>query len=371
AFGRDVWLAHGEIFALFFGLFSRLAPIEATGGRLYARSLGSGFFDKAGVSTSNMAFILLILASVLYDGLIGTLEWADFEGMLQDAAPGLGDMAPIVIKSLGLVAFWLLFLGAYLGVSALMSLATSGECAPLVLARDFALTLVPIAIGYHVAHYLVYLLVQGQYIIPLASDPFGFGWDLLGTAGYRVDIALAGARFTWYLALAAIVLGHVPAVYFAHRQASGMFAAPATALRAQIPLTVLMVVYTFIGLSITAEPIVESRTSAQPTEVTSDVAVPADALLPEAQTGRLQPVGAGKTAKLRLTYQTLGSAFQDGTKTSAADVLYAFAFAYRWGARSEGEDQQYDPFVAAATALMREHLVALRVTGVDTASKSF
>jgi len=239
------------------------------------------------------------------------------------------------------------------------------------LARDFALTLVPIAIGYHVAHYLVYLLIQGQYIIPLASDPFGYGWDLLGTAGYRIDIALAGARFTWYLALAAIVMGHVTAVYLAHLNASGMFAAPGTVLRSQAPLTVLMVVYTFIGLSITAEPIVENRTSAQPTEVTSYIAVPANALLPQAQTGRLQPVGAGKTAKLRLTYQTLGSAFQDGTKTSAADMLYAFAFAYRWGVRVDAEDQQYDPFVAAATAFMREHLVALRVTGVDTASKSF
>ena len=84
------------------------------------------------------------------------------------------------------------------------------------MARNFALTLVPIAIGYHVAHYLVFLLVQGQYIIPLLSDPFGRGWDLFGTAGYRVDIAVAGARFAWYTAVAAIITGHVFAVYLAH-----------------------------------------------------------------------------------------------------------------------------------------------------------
>jgi hypothetical protein len=94
-------------------------------------------------------------------------------------------------------------------------------------------------------------------------------------------------------------------------------------------------------------------------------------VLPAPHTGRLQPVGRGKSAKLRLTYQMLGSAFQDGTKTSPADVLYAFAFAYRWGVREDAEDRQHDPFVAAATALLREHLVALRVTGVDSASKSF
>src|SRR4030095_12757951 len=87
----------------------------------------------------------------------------------------------------GLVGFWLLFLGAYLAICAIM--ATLMARSPVELARSFALTLVPIAIGYHVAHYLVFLLIQGQYIVPLASDPFGKGWNLFGTSGYRVDIA--------------------------------------------------------------------------------------------------------------------------------------------------------------------------------------
>src|SRR6185295_5273903 len=105
------------------------------------------------------------------------------------------------------------FLGAYLGICAVMSRVATGRPRPLVIARSFALTLVPIAIGYHVAHYLVFLLVQGQYIIPLLSDPFGYGWNLVGTAGYRVDIALVDARVAWYAAAAAIVAGHVTAVY--------------------------------------------------------------------------------------------------------------------------------------------------------------
>ena len=100
-----------------------------------------------------------------------------------------------------------------------MSRVAAGRPSALEVARSFALTLVPIAIGYHVAHYLVFLLVQGQYIIPLLSDPFGRGWNLFGTAGYRVDIALAGARFAWYTAVGAIVTGHVLAVYLAHVRA--------------------------------------------------------------------------------------------------------------------------------------------------------
>ena len=133
----------------------------------------------------------------------------------------------MLIKSVGLVAFWLLFLGAYLGICAVMSRVASGRPRPLEVARSFALTLVPIAIGYHVAHYLVFLLVQGQYIVPLLSDPFGRGWNLFGTAGYRVDIALAGARFAWYAAVVAIVTGHVAAVYLAHVRAMATSRRPA------------------------------------------------------------------------------------------------------------------------------------------------
>ena len=109
----------------------------------------------------------------------------------------------------GPVGFWLVFFGAYVGVSALMSAVTGGVCRRSHVARSFAFTLVPIAIGYHLAHYLTFLLIQGQYIIPLASDPFGFGWNLFGTAGYRVDIAIVGARFAWYAAVTAILLGHI------------------------------------------------------------------------------------------------------------------------------------------------------------------
>ena len=122
---------------------------------------------------------------------------ADHAGMGRSRAaliglmPGLGEPGSVVVRTVGLVAFWVVFLAAYLAVSAIMSVA-AGRRSPRDMAQSFALTLVPIAIGYHLAHYLVFLLIQGQYIMPLASDPFGCGWDLFGTAGYRVDIAIVG-----------------------------------------------------------------------------------------------------------------------------------------------------------------------------------
>src|SRR5262249_28861734 len=159
---------------------------------------------------------------------------------------------------------------------------------------SFAFTLVPIAIGYHFAHYFTFLLVQGQYIIPLASDPFGFGWNLFGTAGYRVDIAIVDARFSWLTAVMAILIGHIAAFYLALVRAVQVLDTRRMAWRSQVPLPALMVVYTFVSLSILAEPIVERRAPAQP--MAAEIDVPEDALLPEPGSGRLRPVGAGKIA---------------------------------------------------------------------------
>jgi hypothetical protein len=370
-FGRDAWLEHGEIFTVVFGLFSRFAPTEfrARPPRLLVRPFGSGLIDGKPVSPSLMACVLLLLATVLYDGFSATPAWSELQQAFSATFSGLGANTAILIRTAGLIAFWLVFLGIYAGVCAVMRVVT-GRGSALDIAGNFALTLIPIAIGYHVAHYLVFLLVQGQYIIPLVSDPFGFGWNLLGTAGYRVDIGIVGARFAWYAAVTAIVLGHVVAVYLGHVRALETFATPGVALRSQVPLTALMVVYTFTGLSIVAGPIVEQRAAEPTASASRTVDVPVDAVLPEPGSGVLRPIGPDKVASLKLTYRVLGSAFHDGTRLNAADLLYAYMFAYCWGARVDGNDR-YDPVVEAATARLRRHLVGLRFVGVDAGTKSF
>ena len=403
-FGRETWLRHGELFTVFFGLVARFAPTEvrvrnpaicdqcevdcrheavecigccdgfrqadARSREWALRPFGAGLLVSTPASVSMVAFVLLVLSTVLYDGFLATPEWTDLERALTELAPGPDWLRPIAVRTVGLAAFWALFLGAYVAVGAVMTFAGRRQLSSPNMARNFAFTLVPIAIGYHLAHYLVFLLIQGQYIIPLASDPFGFGWDLFGTASYRVDIAFVGARFAWYAAVTAIVVGHIAAVYLAHAKAIALFAARGAALRAEVPLTALMVVYTFISLSILAEPIVERRAPVQPT-TSAAVAIPQDAVLPEPAAGRLLPVGAEKFAQVKLTYRVLGSAFHDGTRTAPADLLYAYMFAYRWGVRGEAPEAHYDPAIDAATAPMRRRLAAVRVIGSDTASKSF
>jgi hypothetical protein len=373
-FGRDTWLRNGEVFSVVFGTYARFAPTQAAAGpppQLMLRPFGAGLLDDQPASLSMTAFVLLLLSTVLFDGLLNTPEWTSLENAIAAVFGDSNEFGRIAIRTAGLVTFWLLFLGAYVMVSFFMSAAAEGRRSPREIAQSFALTLIPIAIGYHLAHYLVFLLVQGQYIVPLISDPFGWGWDLFGTAGYRVDIAIVGARFAWYAAVAAVLAGHVVAVYLAHAMALRSFKPRRTALRSQVPLTALMVVYTFVSLSILAEPIVERREPAPPVSAAvADIPIPTDAMLPEPGSGRLQPVGPGKFAKVKLTYRVLGSAFHDGTRTSVADLLYAYVFAYRWGARNNAGDERYDPYVDSATAAMRHGLAGFRTLGSDATSRS-
>ncbi len=113
--------------------------------------------------------------------------------------------------------------------------------------------------AYHVAHNLGYLLLRGQELIPLLSDPLGRDWDLFGTAGWSPNLTLVGARFEWYAAVGAVVAGHVIAIWLAHRLMLQRVPAPRQAVAASLPLTVLMVGYTALSLWVIADPLVRFR----------------------------------------------------------------------------------------------------------------
>jgi hypothetical protein len=290
-FGRGIWLRHGDPFAAAFATFAHFAPLEVRvldrtvcracaagcqddtacldcgdcftsaprGARaLNVRPYGAGLIDTTDVSISNVAFVMLLLATVTFDGFMATPAWAALENALYAAFTPLGGARLTLIATLGLIAFPAVFVLVYAVFAVAMSRATEGELSPGVVARTFVLSLVPIAIAYHLAHYLSYFLIQGQFVFRLASDPLGLGWNLFGTARYRPDIGVVGARFVWYTSVIAIVLGHVVAVYVAHVVALRALSTRRAAIRSQFPMLVLMIGYTIVSLWIIAQPIVES-----------------------------------------------------------------------------------------------------------------
>jgi Kef-type K+ transport system membrane component KefB len=88
------------------------------------------------------------------------------------------------------------------------------------------------------------------------SDPFGFGWNLFGTAGYKVDLGAVSPYVFWYGAVILIVTGHVIAVVLAHVAALRLFGSARAAAASQVPMVALMVAYTMLSLWILAQPVV-------------------------------------------------------------------------------------------------------------------
>jgi hypothetical protein len=108
---------------------------------------------------------------------------------------------------------------------------------------------------------------------------------------------------------------------------------------------------------------IANRVSVSPGSASGVVTIPRDAVRPEAGTGLLRHVGAGRAAQQRLRYSAVTSAFHDGTTTSVADILYPYIFAFRWGTA--------DPAIAGSTALMREWLAGFKVIGVKKQTRNF
>lgn len=221
------------------------------------RPLGVGLIDTENVSQSLSVFVVVMLSTVTFDGVMATPVWQRIEGALYTALPVLGESRLAIINTAGLLAFCVIFIAVYRLFATLVARASGNRMTPDAAGRAFVLTLVPIAIAYLVAHYLSYFLIQGQLLIRLASDPFGFGWNIFFTAQFRPDIGIVGARFMWYTSLVAIVLGHVAAVALAHIVALRRIEDRRLAMRSQIPMLVLMIAYTMVSLWIIAQPIVE------------------------------------------------------------------------------------------------------------------
>src|SRR4029453_8665443 len=113
---------------------------------------------------------------------------------------------------------------------------------------QFVLSLVPIALVYAVAHYFSLFVIQGQYMAPPISDPFGKGWDLFGTANVIPNIAVLTPNTIWYVQVGSLVAGHVAGLAVAHDRALSTFRPLHVAVRSQYPMLALMVLYTVAGL---------------------------------------------------------------------------------------------------------------------------
>ena len=124
--------------------------------------------------------------------------------------------------------------------------------------RRLAVSVLPIALGYHFAHYLTAFMVNIQYAVAAASDPFHSGADYLGLGNFYVTTGFFNTwdsvRVIWLSQCFAVVAGHVVAVITAHEIAKRVFGTGRQAILSQLPVSGFMILYTLLSLWLLASP---------------------------------------------------------------------------------------------------------------------
>src|ERR1044072_3506570 len=150
--------------------------------------------------------------------------------------------------TIGLVVIVMVVAGLYqLGVRG-MRRASDIDMTAEELGARFVHSLVPIALAYVVAHYFSLLVVQGQAMFYLVSDPLGTGANIFGTAEGTIDSPLCSATTIWSVQVAALVVGHVAGLILAHDRALVTFKDGRTATRSQYWMLAVMIAFTSLGL---------------------------------------------------------------------------------------------------------------------------
>jgi hypothetical protein len=262
----NAWFRTADPLARIFSLISRVAPVTAaSGGRLRLRPFGEGLVGTAPSLPGEVALVAGLIAIVMFDGISETPWWAavlDFISESRSLRPMLlalreqGVDLLQAVETLGLIATVIAFIGLYWLLAIAMRFCSGTTVSTRAVGTTLAPSLLPIAVAYHLSHYLSYLLLAGQLAAPAVSDPFGLGWDLLGVGRRPIDIGVIGAEQVWWVAVAALVAGHSLSVVIAHRQALILFGAALPAARSQAPMLVAMVSLTMLSLWILAQPVI-------------------------------------------------------------------------------------------------------------------
>ena len=234
-YGRDPWRQRAETFSVWFGVLGRLAPFALSGppeeGGVVRRPIATGLITSRW-PRETVVMVALGTGAIIYDGLSQTTGFFQLFGF-----------PSIALGTLILAVFLGVLTGLVLSVARGVGLAAMGA------------GLLPVAMGYLIAHYLSFLLIDGQRILIAISDPFQQAWDLFGTAFMEPSSAWLPTGALWSIQVGAVVIGHVVGAWAGHAVARTEAADPASSrgqrrvgVRGQLPLAILMVGLTTLTL---------------------------------------------------------------------------------------------------------------------------
>ena len=248
------WLNQVELGSVIFSYYASLAAFR------FRPEGGAGFpgwrlLEPTPTPAAGI-FALSLLAVGSFDGINETFWWLAKIGINPLAFPGRSAVV------------WPTLLGLFGAITALLAVFAATVWLGLILARGdvafadafgrLALAVLPIALAYHIAHYLTAFLVNSQYALAAFSDPLASGADLLGIQPFYVTTGffnhIDSVRIIWLTQAGAVVIGHVWSVLLAHRMLLDLFADARRAALATLPLSLFMIAYTMLGLWLLAAP---------------------------------------------------------------------------------------------------------------------
>jgi hypothetical protein len=249
-FGVEVWCGRGEVFSVYFGMFSQLGAFGVRDGRLGRRLPLSASTHWATVPGS-AAVVIASIATTSFDGaqdgalkdaIIKTFEWLAEAGLSLTTSLRLADT---IFMLLCFVGVGLVYLVGVRGMATVRGAPPRDK-----LRSGFAHTLIPIAFAYLVAHYFSLFVFQEQaQFTYLLSDPLGTATtDLFGTASGGINFRLLSANAIWYVQVGALVIGHVVGLTLAHDRATAYWGDYKQAARSQYWMLAVMVAFTCFGL---------------------------------------------------------------------------------------------------------------------------
>jgi len=235
AYGQR-WFDKGDGFEVYSSLLSHLAPVgRRVDGRLVLRNPLDGLATLR-PAPGLVVLVTLLLGSTAFDGVTRTRIWTD---LTFNADRPLY----LLVGTAGLVLAFQFVLGTY---TAVMWLTRRRVSEASGIEGRFVHSLVPISLGYTIAHYFSFAVFQGQAGVILAVDPLG--WRPFGPGG-SIDYTVVSARTIAWVQVAAIVIGHIVGVAAAHDRAVATFS-ERDQRAAQYPLLALMVLYTTGGIAL-------------------------------------------------------------------------------------------------------------------------
>jgi hypothetical protein len=235
----DSWFARADPFEVYSSMVARLSPWgRRTDGVLVVRNPLEDL-DGLRPSPGLVGVVSVLLGSTAFDAFHGSSKWLSWS---QDYSSHF-----VLVNTLGLAGFCL----AVLVSLSLASVATAvlGDVRRRDMPAQFAHSIVPIVVGYVVAHYLSFFVSQGLQTLVELGDPFTRGWTLMTWVSDNLNVYAIYEHPTGLAVtkVIAVIVGHVLGVIAAHDRAVRLLP-PRHAIVGQLPMLVLMVAYTVTGL---------------------------------------------------------------------------------------------------------------------------